>query len=217
MFRSSIMLLATMLCVSCVSHRPIQDSSSPPIDAANPLDGTPVALAWSSGTQLMMGVDTGAVQTSLLFSPAVESIGARLRGRGAMRTANVPVSLKDDGEPISRKQDVVMVDQAPYDGLLGWECIRKYVWNINYPKRSHRFFNKLPSKIRSWHKLSLIPRFRLPADCGQARPAHHSGYGRAPCRLHLQETLERHQAGLPGRVRQRLFRLQPRRGRLLRP
>ena len=44
MFRSSIMLLATMLCVSCVSHRPIQDSSSPPIDAANPLDGTPVAL-----------------------------------------------------------------------------------------------------------------------------------------------------------------------------
>ena len=85
MFRPSIMLLATMLCVSCVSHRPIQDSSSPPIDAANPLDGTPVALAWSSGTQLMMGVDTGAVQTSLLFSPAVESIGARLRGRGAMR------------------------------------------------------------------------------------------------------------------------------------
>ena len=69
MFRSSIMLLATMLCVSCVSHRPIQDSSSPPIDAANPLDGTPVALAWSSGTQLMMGVDTGAVQTSLLFLP----------------------------------------------------------------------------------------------------------------------------------------------------
>ena len=157
MFRSSIMLLATMLCVSCVSHRPIQDSSSPPIDAANPLDGTPVALAWSSGTQLMMGVDTGAVQTSLLFSPAVESIGARLRGRGAMRTANVPVSLKDDGEPISRKQDVVMADQAPYDGLLGWECIRKYVWNINYPKRSHRFFNKLPSRIKSWNKLSLIP------------------------------------------------------------
>lgn len=157
MFRSSIMFLATMLCVSCVSHRPIQDSSSPPIDAANPLDGTPVALAWSSGTQLMMGVDTGAVQTSLLFSPAVESIGARLRGRGAMRTANVPVSLKDDGEPISRKQDVVMADQAPYDGLLGWECIRKYVWNINYPKRSHRFFNKLPSRIKSWNKLSLIP------------------------------------------------------------
>lgn len=157
MFRSSIMLLATMLCVSCVSHRPIQDSSSPPIDAANPLDGTPVALAWSSGTQLMMGVDTGAVQTSLLFSPAVESIGARLRGRGAMRTANVPISLKDDGEPISRKQDVVMADQAPYDGLLGWECIRKYVWNINYPKRSHRFFNKLPSRIKSWNRLSLIP------------------------------------------------------------
>lgn len=67
----------------------------------------------------MMGVDTGAVQTSLLFSPAVESIGARLRGRGAMRTANVPISLKQDGEPMSRKQDVVMVDQAPYDGLLG--------------------------------------------------------------------------------------------------
>ena len=80
MFRFSIVLLATALCASCVSHRPIQDSSSPPIDAANPLDGTPVALAWSSSTQLMMGVDTGAVQTSLLFSPAVESIGARLRG-----------------------------------------------------------------------------------------------------------------------------------------
>lgn len=79
------------------------------------------------------------------FSPAVESIGARLRGRGAMRTANVPISLKQNGEPISRKQDVVMVDQAPYDGLLGWECIRKYVWNINYPKRSHRFsINCLP-------------------------------------------------------------------------
>ena len=49
MFRSSIMLLATMLCVSCVSHRPIQDSSSPPIDAANPLDGTPVATGPGMG------------------------------------------------------------------------------------------------------------------------------------------------------------------------
>lgn len=69
MFRSSIMLLATMLCVSCVSHRPIQDSSSPPIDAANPLDGTPVALAWSSGTQLMMGVDTGSGPDVPAFLP----------------------------------------------------------------------------------------------------------------------------------------------------
>ncbi|UQT44938.1 hypothetical protein M5E88_01100 [Akkermansia muciniphila] len=192
MFRSSIMLLATMLCVSCVSHRPIQDSSSPPIDAANPLDGTPVALAWSSGTQLMMGVDTGAVQTSLLFSPAVESIGARLRGRGAMRTANVPVSLKDDGEPISRKQDVVMADQAPYDGLLGWECIRKYVWNINYPKRSHRFFNKLPSRIKKLEQAFPDSRVRLSANRGQARKAHHSGHGSPPRRLHLQKTLECH-------------------------
>ena len=178
MFRSSIMLLATMLCVSCVSHRPIQDSSSPPIDAANPLDGTPVALAWSSGTQLMMGVDTGAVQTSLLFSPAVESIGARLRGRGAMRTANVPVSLKDDGEPISRKQDVVMADQAPYDGLLGWECSRKYVWNILQNKKLEQAF---PDS-----------RVRLSANRGQARKAHHSGHGSPPRRLHLQKTLECH-------------------------
>lgn len=157
MYRSVIMLLATMLCVSCVSHRPIQDSSSPPIIAANPLDGTPVALAWSSGTQLMMGMDTGAVQTSLLFSPAVESIGARLRGKGIMRIAYVPISLKEEDIPISQKQDVVVVDQAPYDGLLGWECIRKYVWNINYPKRSHRFFNTLPPRIRTWNKLPLIP------------------------------------------------------------
>lgn len=142
----------------------------------------------------------------------MESIGARLRGRGAMRTANVPVSLKDDGEPISRKQDVVMVDQAPYDGLLGWECIRKYVWNINYPKRSHRFFNKLPSKIRSWHKLSLIPGSDYPQIADKHGRRIILDTGAPPCRLHLQETLERHQAGLPGRVRQRLFRLQPRRG-----
>lgn len=157
MFRFPIALLASVLCASCVAHRPIQDSTSPPIDAANPLDGTPVAIAWSSATQLMMGVDTGAVQPSLLFSPAVESIGSRLRGRGAMRVANVPISLKQGEEPLSRKQDVVMVDQAPYDGLLGWDCIKKYVWNINYPKRSHRFFNKLPAGIRGWHKLPLIP------------------------------------------------------------
>ena len=111
-----------------------------------------------------------------------------------MRTANVPVSLKDDGEPISRKQDVVMADQAPYDGLLGWECIRKYVWNINYPKRSHRFFNELPSRIKSWNKLSLIPGSDLSANFGgQARKAHHSGRGSSPPRrLHLQKTLECH-------------------------
>lgn len=109
-----------------------------------------------------------------------------------MRTANVPVSLKDDGEPISRKQDVVMADQAPYDGLLGWECIRKYVWNINYPKRSHRFFNKLPSRIKSWNKLSLIPGSDYPQIADQARKAHHSGHGSPPRRLHLQKTLECH-------------------------
>lgn len=156
MRRFFTLILASMLCASCVSHRPIQDSSSPPIDAVNPLEGTPVALAWSSNNQLMMGVDTGAVQPSLLFSPAVESIGVRIRGRGAMRSANVPVSLKQGGEAMSRKQDVVMVEQAPYDGLLGWDCIKKYVWNINYPKRSHRFFNHLPARIRKWHKLHLV-------------------------------------------------------------
>lgn len=156
MQRISILLLASLLCVSCISPRPIQDSSSPPIDAANPLEGTPVAIAWSSSTQLMMGLDTGAVQTSLLFSPAVETVGARLRGRGSMRTANVAIALKQDGEILSKKQDVVVVEQAPYDGLLGWECIKKYVWNINYPKRSHRFFNTLPSKIKTWTKLDLV-------------------------------------------------------------
>ncbi len=129
----------------------------PPIDAANPLDGTPVAVAWSSDTQLMMGLDTGAVQASLLFSSAVESIGVRIRGRGNMRTAYAPISLKQDAPPISRKQDVVMVEQAPYDGLLGWNYLKNYVWNINYPKRSHRFFNKLPAGIRAWNKLRLVP------------------------------------------------------------
>ncbi len=157
MFRFPILLTSVLLCASCVQHNLIQDSEAPPIDAANPLDGTPVAVAWSSDTQLMMGLDTGAVQASLLFSPAVESIGVRIRGRGNMRTAYAPISLKQDAPPISYKQDVVMVEQAPYDGLLGWNYLKNYVWDINYPKRSHRFFNKLPAGIRSWNKLKLVP------------------------------------------------------------
>ncbi len=157
MFRVFTLLSIALLCASCTQHTVIHDSLAPPIDAANPLDGTPVAIAWSSDTQLMMGLDTGAVQTSLLFSPAVESIGVRIRGRGVMRTAYAPISLKHDQPPISRKQDVVMVEQAPYDGLLGWNYMKNYVWNINYPKRNHRFFTELPKNIKSWNKLKLVP------------------------------------------------------------
>ncbi len=157
MFRVFTLLSIALLCASCTQHTVIHDSLAPPIDAANPLDGTPVAIAWSSDTQLMMGLDTGAVQTSLLFSPAVESIGVRIRGRGAMRTAYAPISLKHDEPPISRKQDVVMVEQSPYDGLLGWNYMKNYVWNINYPKRNHRFFTELPKNNKSWNKLKLVP------------------------------------------------------------
>lgn len=87
MFRSSIMLLATMLCVSRIALAyPGQQLLL--IDALI-LDGTCGAM--EPGRTSMMGVDTEN-QTSL-FSPRYSGIhGARLRQGRAMRTANVPVS-----------------------------------------------------------------------------------------------------------------------------
>lgn len=164
MFRPNfiVAISCTMLLIGCTSQKPVLDSTSPPIEATTPLEGTPVAIAWNNDTQLMMGVDTGAVQSSLMFSPAVESLNYRIRGKGMMRHAYIPISLKQGAPPIENKQDVVMVEQAPYDGLIGWKSIRKYVWNINFPQAKHRFFNKLPKHIKKWNAIKLVPNSDYP-------------------------------------------------------
>lgn len=146
-----------MLCISCSQHVPVPPGA-PPIDAINPVDGTPMAIAWYEDTPLKMGVDTGATQEAILFSPAVTELGKRIRGKGTMQSANVSVSFTERGPHLAETVDVSIVKTAPYDGLLGWATINKYVWNLDIPKGHHQFSETLPARVKRWDHLKLVPK-----------------------------------------------------------
>ncbi len=147
---------ATFLAACTQSVVPIPDQHHP-VETINPPDGTPTAFAWHNDHELIMGLDTGAIQETLLFSPTASKLGRKIRGQGPMRSAWADISLTRDGKPITAKQDVVMVDSAPYDGLIGWKTIRNYVWNINYPQECHYFYSTLPPSVKKWNSLKLVP------------------------------------------------------------
>ncbi len=150
-------ILSIGILVTSCTPKPIEISNNlAPIDALNPLDSTPMAQAWCDDSQITMAVDTGAIQRSLLFSPTVKKLGGRLRGSGSMRTTNLDVMLKNGDQPLEQKQAVVMVEQAPYDGILGWDVIKDNVWRINYPNREHQFTTDLPKQVKNWKNISLV-------------------------------------------------------------
>ncbi len=146
-----------LLCISCSQHVPIPPGT-PPIEAINPVEGTPMAFAWYEEKPLKMGVDTGAVQHAILFSPAVSELGKRIRGKGSMQSANVSISLTERGPHLTETTDVSVVKTAPYDGLLGWATISNFVWNLDIPKGHHQFCNTLPARVKRWDQLKLIPK-----------------------------------------------------------
>lgn len=126
-----------------------------------------MAVAWYEEKPLKMGVDTGAVQGVLLFSPAVAELGKKIRGKGSMQSANISMSLTERGPHLSETTDVSIVKSAPYDGLLGWATIRKYVWDLNIPRGHHQFSETLPPRVKRWDRLKLVPR----SDYAQIRDA----------------------------------------------
>lgn len=151
------LIIPPVLALAACMQRPIEPPPGEhPIDTVVPPQGTPVATAWCKGENLTMALDTGAAQDSLLFSPSASNLGARIRGKGPIQTAKLPISLRKDDPPISRDQDVIMLNEAPYDGLLGWKTIRRFVWNLNYPKGNHQFYTSLPPRVKKWNKLQLV-------------------------------------------------------------
>ena len=147
--------LLGILGISCSQHVPLPPGA-PPIVALSPIEGLPMASVWNEQNKLELGVDTGAVQKVLLFSPTVEELGGELRGKDTIQSTNLPISFSLNGEHIEETPDAVMVKTAPYDGLLGWAAIRQYIWNLNLPTGKHHFFTSLPSPIKRWNKLKLI-------------------------------------------------------------
>lgn len=149
--------IAFVLISAGCTQLPIQPPpGAHPIDTINPPEETPLAKAWYRDKQLTMGLDTGAVQESLLFSPTVTELGGKIRGRGLMQSTNIGISLLPGGEPLSKQQDAIVISDAPYDGLLGWKTIRQYVWNLNYPKGVQNFYTSLPSRVKKWNHLHLV-------------------------------------------------------------
>lgn len=149
-------IFATLFFTACTQMTIQPPSGDHPIDTIIPPQGTPQAVAWHDSETLTMGLDTGAVQESLLFSPSAKSLGGRIRGKGPMQTTRLSISLTKDGDPITDRQDVVMTNSAPYDGLLGWKTIRQYVWNLNYPKGTHQFYTSIPPRVKKWDHLHLV-------------------------------------------------------------
>lgn len=143
-----------ILCTAC-SQKILPPPGNNPINTINPPTGTPMAQAWSNDRELNMALDTGAIQETLLFSSSAPKLGTRIRGKGPMRYAYLDISLQKNTPPINKKQDVVMVSDAPYDGIIGWKTIRQYIWNLNYPKEHHNFYTNLPKNVKKWHNLSL--------------------------------------------------------------
>ncbi|MEG0427387.1 MAG: PDZ domain-containing protein [Akkermansia sp.] len=152
----SLLLALMVLCFASCAQKPIVHQGPNPIETHSPIVGVPTIQAWCDDEPLLMGVDTGAVQSALFFSPTVKNLGGRLYGKKPMQTTNLQVSLNQQEETLSPRTDVAIVSSAPYDGLIGWQTIRRFVWHLNLPKQTHAFYNELPKQVKKWNKLSLV-------------------------------------------------------------
>ena len=147
--------LTAFLCESCVPPPAIPSGDSP-IEAHNPLHGQPTIQAWSKKNPVQLAVDTGATQAAIFFSPTVKNLGGRLRGKAPMQVTNLPISLTKEGPRLEEQTEVATVASAPYDGLLGWGTIQKFVWHLNIPKQHHDFYVSLPNQVKKWKKLPIV-------------------------------------------------------------
>lgn len=147
--------LVALLCNSCVRPPSIPEGDAP-IHAENPIIGLPTVQAWSNKDPLQLGVDTGATQPAIFFSPSVKELGGKLRGRPPMQMTSLPISLSKGGKPLEEKTEVAVVTSAPYDGLLGWGTIQRFIWHLNIPKQHHDFYNVLPKQVKKWDKIPLV-------------------------------------------------------------
>lgn len=142
---------------SCTPFAPIRESNAP-LAAQNPPDGMPLALAWARGTEVTMGLDTGAGAAVMLFAETARALGGRVRGAGAVRSTNVEVSLLPGGPPLPGESYVITLGDAPLancEGLLGWPALRAFVWNLDLPEGNHLFAYKTPFAARGWRWLPI--------------------------------------------------------------
>lgn len=126
--------------------------------ACNPLEDRPFVIGWVDGQSVRLAVDTGAAQETLLFSSAVEALGGRLRGRGDMQTTNLDVMVYQGQPQSDTRQPVAVAPQTNFQGLIGWPMIRQFVWNINYPKKEHKFTDAVPFFARQGESLKILPK-----------------------------------------------------------
>lgn len=155
MKKIAMISLAALLCGSC-SPPPSIPQGDAPIQTNNPVGGTPTVQAWSREKPLQLGVDTGATQSAIFFSPTVRELGGKLRGRPPVQLTNLPISLTRDGTPLEERTEVAVVSSAPYDGLLGWKTIQQFIWHINIPAQHHDFYESLPKQVKKWNKIPLV-------------------------------------------------------------
>lgn len=118
----------------------------------------PQALAWANGTEVTMGLDTGAGAPVMLFPETVRALGGRLRATGNVRETNIEVSLTPGGPALPGPSYVAAGDESPrafYDGLLGWPALRRYAWNLDLPEGNHFFAAEAPFAARAWRWLPI--------------------------------------------------------------
>lgn len=149
-------LVVLFVLVGCGSVNRDPDGLTMP-QACNPLEDRPYVIGWVDGHPVRLAVDTGAAQGTLLFSGAVDALGGRLRGKGALQTTNLEVVVYE-GQPQSEdRQTVAVVPQTNFQGLVGWPMIRNFVWNINFPKKEHKFTDSVPFLVRQRNSLKILP------------------------------------------------------------
>lgn len=137
---------------SCAPLLPLQPDKAP-IQAQNPPDGMPLALAWARGTEVTMGLDTGSGAAVMFFDETARALGGRIRGSGPVRETNIEVSLAPGGNPLPGASYVTSLGEAPLancEGLLGWPALRAFVWNLDLPEGSHLFASSTPFPAKGW-------------------------------------------------------------------
>lgn len=154
-------LMGALLCAAC-AQIPVLDDASAPIHAINPPEMPPMARAWVGQEEISLGLDTGSEPAVILFADTVKELGGRIRGKGTVRTTSLDVTLNPPSGSLDTPTYVVDAPGAPCQGLIGWETIRKYVWNINIPDLSHGFTCELPPGISRWNSFAIRKNGTLP-------------------------------------------------------
>jgi len=166
-------ILAASLAVLAPSCSQQNINSDGLLNAKNPLDTNPIVQLYTkAGQPIDLMLDTGAEQPVLLFNDSIvlQQMGLQSQGSNARKHFLELYQRPEQQGLIGKYHPAITAPNFDYQGLAGWELIRRGIWNFDFNSGKHKFVSHLPSDVANWPSLPILPNASvLRVDDGSGR------------------------------------------------